>query len=276
MIAVVTGAARGIGEAIARELHCAGYHVVIGDLQRADELVRSLGERAWARVLDVTKPESIAALVEEVEQLGPIEVWINNAGVMPSAAFASQDMSLASATIDVNYRGMLSCTRQVLPRMLARKRGHVVNIASATAVHPIAGLAVYSGTKAAVLGFSRALRRELRETGVSVSVVLPYLADTAMGAGIRSQPGFRAVTPQDVAARVRKVVGSRAFVSFVPASLQYLSALMNALPLWLRDLIDDLLATDRIGLGGDLMARASYDDEVLRKASDPSADEQVR
>lgn len=265
MIAVITGAARGIGKAIASELHREGHLVVIADLRHelAEETARELGQGAYARALDVTSAESIRALVDELETtLGPIALWVNNAGVMPTSPFASQDMAFASATIDVNFRGVVLCTREVLPRMLARSRGRVINIASATAVHPIAGLAVYSGTKAAVLGFSRALRRELRGTGVWVSVVLPYLADTAMGAGIRAQPGFRAVTPEQVAVRVRHALRSRKLVHFVPRPLGFTSALMNAFPLWLRDLIDDVLATDSIGLGGDAGARASYASEI--------------
>lgn len=272
MIAVVTGAGRGIGKAIASELTRAGYRVVVGDvrLDLAQETARAL-EGSVAQPLDVTREDSVAALISYVERaMGPIAVWVNNAGVMPTSRFSLQDLAHADATIDVNYRGMISCTRHVLPAMLSRNAGHVINIASATAVHPIAGLAVYSGTKAAVLAFSRALRRELRGTEVRVSVVLPYLAATAMGAGIRAQPGFRAVTPEEVAREVARALRSRSPVHFVPRSLRYASALMNALPLWLRDLIDDLLRTDRIGLGGDPAARQKYADDLRRDPPAPS------
>lgn len=262
-IAVVTGGARGIGKAIACELVREGYQVVIADVRHelAKQTAHELG--AIARTLDVTNSQSIASMIEEVERSeGPIALWVNNAGIMPSSRFSEQELALASATIDVNYRGVMLCTRLVLPHMLARRRGHVINVASATAVHPIAGLAVYSGTKAAVLGLSRALRRELRGSGVRVSVLLPYLADTAMGAGIRAQPGFRAVTPEAVARRLVHALGSRALVHFVPRRLRFASALMSCLPLWLRDVVDDMLASDQIGLGGDATARASYANEL--------------
>jgi short-subunit dehydrogenase len=218
-----------------------------------------MGERARARALDVTDASSVEAFVDDVESaIGPITLWVNNAGIMPTGPLAEQDLAVASAIIDVNYRGVVVCTRLILPRMLARGSGHIVNIASATATHPIAGLAVYSGTKAAVIGFSRALRRELRRTGIRVSVILPYLAATAMGAGIAAQPGFGRVTPEAVATRVVHAMRRGGLVHYVPGHLRLGVALINALPLPLRDLIDDLLKTDRIGLGGDASARAAY------------------
>ncbi|HEY6881409.1 MAG TPA: SDR family NAD(P)-dependent oxidoreductase [Polyangiales bacterium] len=272
-VAVITGAARGIGKAIASELHRAGYRVVIADRQYAlaEQTANALGQGACARPLDVTDADSIAALVREVEgTLGPIDVWVNNAGIMPTGRFATQDPMLANATIDVNYRGVVLCTRQVLPRMLERRRGHVVQIASATAAHPIAGLSVYSGTKAAVVGFSHALRRELRRSGVRVSLILPYLASTPMGAGIQAQPGFRAVSPEAVARAVHRTLQNGEFMEFVPRRLRWGSALLNALPLWLRDRVDDSLRSDAIGLAGDAAERARYEREAVHDVANPS------
>lgn len=267
-VAVVTGAGRGLGQAIARALHGAGHRVVLGDLREplAHEAARALGSGALAYPLDVTREASVRALIAHVErELGPIDVWVNNAGVMPSGAFAAQEPASMDATIDVNFRGMVLGTRLVLPGMLARGRGHVISIASATAAHPVAGLAVYSGTKAAVVAFTRALRRELRGTGVRISAVLPYLAQTAMGAGIRAQPGFRAVTPEQVASSVLRVLRTSALVQFVPGPLRFGSALINALPLSVRDWLDDLLGTDAIGLGGDAAARRAYHEDAQRR-----------
>jgi short-subunit dehydrogenase len=259
-VAVVTGSARGIGKAIAKALVREGFFVIVADVRQAlaAETAAAKGGHTLARTLDVTEASSVEALVGDVERtVGPISLWVNNAGIMPTGPFAEQDLAVSSAIIDVNYRGVVVCTRLVLPQMLNRGRGHIVNIASATAAHPIAGPAVYSGTQAAVIGFSRALRRDLRHTGVRVSVILPYLATTAMGAGIAAQPGFGRVTPEAVAARLLHAMRRGGLIHCVPGRLRLGVVLINALPLRLRDLVDDLLKTDRIGLGGDVSARAA-------------------
>lgn len=266
-IAVITGAARGIGSAVAARLHQEGHRVVIADVKHtlADETARALGPGAYARALDVTDPQALEELIARVErELGPIAVWVNNAGVMPTGSFATQTLASLDAVVDVNFRGMLYGTRLVLPRMLGRGRGHIVSIASATAAHPVAGLAAYSGSKAAVVAFTRALRRELRGSGVQLALVLPYLAQTAMGAGIGAQPGFRAVSAEDVAASVSRALRRGGLVHFVPPALRAGAALLNALPLALRDKVDDLLHTDAIGLGGDPEARRRYHDDSRR------------
>lgn len=251
-VAVVTGGARGIGRAVAAELVARGYTVVLGDLDL--ELTRTtaaaLGPDVVARRLDVRDTTMLARLVDEVEdEIGPIEVWVNNAGVMPTGRFTDQDAAAADLVVDVDYRAVVHATRLVLPRMLARGRGAVVQVASATGSKPMAGLAVYSGAKAAVIGFSEALRRELRGTGVQVSVVLPYLAATAMGAGIPPQRGFRAVTAEQVGREVVRAIEHRRFAVYVPRRLGVLAWVFGSLPLRVRDVVDDVIASDRIGLG---------------------------
>jgi short-subunit dehydrogenase len=266
-IAVITGAARGIGSAVAARLHREGHRVVIADVKHtlAEETARALGPGAYGHAVDVTDPQALEALIEHVErELGPIAVWVNNAGVMPTGPFAAQPLASLDAVVDVNFRGMLYGTRLVLPRMLSRGRGNIVSIASATAAHPVAGLAAYSGSKAAVVAFTRALRRELRGSGVELALVLPYLAQTAMGAGMRAQPGFRAVSADDVADSVSRALRRGGLVHFVPRALRSGAALLNALPLAVRDRVDDLLRTDAIGLGGDPEARRRYHDDTKR------------
>jgi short-subunit dehydrogenase len=260
-VAVVTGAARGIGRTIAADLRARGYRVVIGDLDLAatERTARELGTGVSAVRLDVTDRALLDDVVGSIERtVGPIEVWVNNAGIMPTGRFAGQDAGLAGAVIDVDYRGVVDATGAVLPAMLARGRGQLVNIASATGVKPLAGLAVYSGAKAAVVGFSDALRRELRGTGVRVSVVLPNLVSSAMGAGITPPAGFGAVTPQSVSRAVMRALDSGRFVLFVPRRLGPLLRMSRLLPTGAQDWLDDRIGTDRIGLGGDPRARAAY------------------
>ena len=260
-VAVVTGAARGIGRTIAADLRARGYRVVIGDLDLAatEATARELGAGVSAIRLDVTDHELLVAAIAAVENdLGPIEVWVNNAGIMPTGRFAEQDVSLVNAVIDVDFRGVVDATGVVLPAMLARGRGHIVTIASATGVKPLAGLAVYSGSKAAVIAYSDALRRELRGSGVRVSVVLPNLVATAMGAGITPPAGFGAITPQSVSRATMRALDSARFALFVPGRLGPLLRAAKLLPTGVQDWLDDRLGTDRIGLGGEPAARAAY------------------
>ena len=265
-VAVITGSARGIGAQIAADLHAAGLTVVVCDRneQGARDTAAALGEGAFALPLDITAPQAPAAFVSQVErEIGPITLWVNNAGIMPTGPFATQSASEADTIIDVNLRGMLACTRAVLPVMTNRGIGVIVNVASATGVKPLAGLAVYSATKAAVIAVTKALRRELRGSGVHIGAVLPYLAATPMGAGIQAQRGFTPVTPTQVSAQVMRVIRRREVVRFVPPSLRWSAALMDVLPLRVQDAIDDAIGTDRIGLGGDATAREAYRHEAL-------------
>jgi short-subunit dehydrogenase len=264
-VAVVTGAARGIGRTIAADLASRGYRVVIGDLDETatQRTANELGGQITGLRLDVTDTTLVAEVVAHIEaEIGPIEVWVNNAGIMPTGAFRGQSVELVERVVDVDYRALVTATSVVLPVMLARGRGTLLNIASATGIKPLAGLAVYSGTKAAVIGFSDALRRELRGTGVRVCVILPNLVSTAMGAGITAPPGFGAVTPQSVSRAAMRALDHGTFATVVPRRLGVALNLARLLPTGVQDWLDDRIGSDRIGLGGDASARASYLAEV--------------
>lgn len=260
-IAVITGGARGIGRQIAADLIARGYRVVIGDLdeEATRQTAAELGSEATAVRLDITDRELVAQTIEFVEStIGPIAVWVNNAGIMPTGAFAGQDVSLARAVIDVDCAALVEATAAILPRFLARDAGTLINLGSATGLKPLAGLAVYSGAKAAVIGFSDALRRELRGTGVTVRVVLPNLVSTPMGAGITPPRLSPAVTPEQVSRAVLRAIDSGPFAVTVPRALGPVLRISRLLPTAVQDWLDDRIGTDRIGLGGDPAARAAY------------------
>ena len=260
-VAVVTGGARGIGRAVATLLIARGYRVVLGDLDLAvtQATAEELGPQASAMRLDITDFALVESVVATVEQtVGPIAVWINNAGIMPTGRFTEQGPALAGKVVDVDYRALVTVTGVVVARMLERRSGTVVNMASATALKPLAGLAVYSGTKAAVLAFSDSLRRELRGSGVRIRVVLPNLVATDLGAGITAPRGFRALTADDVAEATVRAIGSRRFAVAVPGWLGPVLRVSRLLPLGLQDWVDDRVDSDRIGLGGDPATRAAY------------------
>jgi short-subunit dehydrogenase len=267
-LAVITGAARGIGRQLAQDLIAEGYRVVIGDLDLAvtTATATELGPDATAVRIDVTDAALVAEVIERVEsELGPIDVWINNAGIMPTGAFAEQAADVQQRIFAINYAAMVTATSLIVPRMVARGRGTIVNMASATGLKPLAGVAVYSGTKAAVIAFSDALRRELRTTGVRVTVVMPNLVTTAMGAGI-TPPGLTgAVTAADVSKATVRAIRRRRFWVVVPRGLSPVLRLSKLLPFTWQDWIDDRAGSDNIGLGGDPSARAAYANEVLGK-----------
>lgn len=192
-IVAVTGGARGIGAATAQEFARRGARVVTGDLEPHESPGVPL-------ILDVTEPDSWA---EFAEAAGPIDVLVNNAGVMPSGRFLEQSDELLSAQIEINYGGVVHGLRAVLPGMIERGRGHVVNVASMAGKVAVPGLAPYCASKFAVVGLTAALRDEL-PGGVTCTVVLPSAVRTRLSDGFKLPP-VGVVNPEDVA---RAIVAS--------------------------------------------------------------------
>jgi len=267
-IAVITGAARGIGRQLATDLLVRGYRVVIGDLDLAatEATAAELGAGASAVQLDVTDRDRISAVITEVEAtVGPIALWINNAGIMPTGYFTSQPVGQLRTTIDIDYAAVVEATHAILPLMLGRGSGTIVNLASATGIKPLSGLAAYSGAKAAVIAFSDALRREIRGSGVQITVIMPNLVTTAMGAGITPPALTGSVTAATVSAAVMRALDRGTFAVVVPRRLGPILRLSKLLPVRLQDWIDDRAGSDQIGLGGDPAARAAYLRDALTK-----------
>ena len=198
--------------------------------------------------------------------MGPIARWINNAGIMPTGPFRDQAMDVARTLIDINFAGVVQGTAAVLPAMVERHAGTIVNLASATGIKPLAGVAVYSGTMAAVIAFTQSLRRELRGTGVRLIVVSPNLVRTALGAGITPPWLTGVITPPVVSAAIMSALDHpRRFSIVVPRRLAPVLRLSNMLPIRLRDWVDDHAGSDEVGLGGDPAVRQQYLEGVLEK-----------
>lgn len=217
-VILVTGASSGIGEAIARHLASLGHHVVLGArrIERLQVLVEELqaqGQHASCLTLDVSQLHEMQAFVEHAEaQHGPVDVIINNAGVMPLSPLNTLKVDEWDRMIDVNIRGVLHGIAAVLPGMEERGRGQVINIASigAHAVSPTA--AVYCATKYAVWAISDGLRQEserIRVTTICPGVVESELADSISDASAReAMKAFRrvAITPDAIARAVAYAV----------------------------------------------------------------------
>jgi len=185
-VAIVTGAANGIGRAIALRLADEGAKVALADIQvdsaeQAAAEIRRGGAAAIAVALDVTKlAEAIAAADRVESELGPIDILVNNAGWDVVLPFVESTPDLWDKVIAINFRGMLNCCKAVAPRMQSRGAGKIVSISSDAARVGSSGEAVYAGCKAAIIGFSKTLARELAANHINVNVVCPGPTDTAL------------------------------------------------------------------------------------------------
>jgi 2-hydroxycyclohexanecarboxyl-CoA dehydrogenase len=221
-VAFVSGAARGIGRAIASRLAADGRAVAIGDLleQEAEETAAAIeasGGRAVAVALDVTNAESVAnATAEAADRLGPIDILVNNAGWDELHPFLETEEPFWDRVIDINFKGVLRLTKAVLPGMAEREWGRIVSISSDAGRVGSSGESVYAGAKGATIAFTKTIAREVARKGVTANAVCPGPTDTAMlqqvmsGEGgdkvkeamRRAVPMKRLGTPEDVAAAV--------------------------------------------------------------------------
>jgi len=184
--AVVTGAASGIGLAAARRLAVAGANVAIWDLneagaQAAAAQLMSEGHRAIASRVDVSRRADVDAAVKVArEQLGPIAILVNNAGMSAFTPFMEITEELWDKIMLVNLKSLLLCTQAVLPDMLAAKWGRIVNVSSSSAQTGAATMVHYSASKGGVIAFTKSLAQELAATGITVNNVPPGFVDTPM------------------------------------------------------------------------------------------------
>jgi NADP-dependent 3-hydroxy acid dehydrogenase YdfG len=253
----VTGAARGIGEAIARQLAAAGYSLLLGDLDDSVvDLAASLG--GVGGVLDVTSEASFAAWLA----LAPkVDVLVNNAGVMWVGPYDQEPASAVQRQFDVNFHGAVRGTRLVLPAMLARRAGSVVTVASVASYVSPAGEATYAATKHALHGWMKAVRQEIAGSGVNLCLVLPTVVETELALGTDSG-GVPRLTPQQVAAAVASVVATPQFETFVPARVGVLVRVLALLPQKGKDLLYRRLVPNQV-TAGDPAARADYESRRL-------------
>jgi 2-hydroxycyclohexanecarboxyl-CoA dehydrogenase len=185
-VAIVTGAAQGIGHAIASRLADEGAKVALADIQfdsaeRAASEIRAGGASAIAVALDVTRLDDAVAAADRVErELGPIDILVNNAGWDVLMPFVETTPDLWDKVISINYRGVLNCCKAIAPRMQARGSGKIISISSDAGRVGSSGEAVYAGCKAAIIGFSKTLARELAASHINVNVVCPGPTDTAL------------------------------------------------------------------------------------------------
>jgi NAD(P)-dependent dehydrogenase (short-subunit alcohol dehydrogenase family) len=218
-VAVITGAASGIGRATALELGRAGYALVLCDLDPV-ELERTVAAAGAgiAQAVDVSREDQVARLAEVCrERFGRVDVLVNNAGILRLGPW--QDLSEADwrKLFEVNLLAVARVTRAFLPLLVA-SRGHVINLGSGASLLPFPGYAAYGPVKVGALWLSEYLRAELGPLGVRVSCVCPLLVRTRMGeagqAGVTRQPDWLFHSPEHVARLIRRTIGSRRFLVY--------------------------------------------------------------
>jgi NAD(P)-dependent dehydrogenase (short-subunit alcohol dehydrogenase family) len=247
-VIAVTGGARGIGLATATLLHGLGATVAIGDVDRSG--VKAAGSGLGLKVagrLDVTDRRSFADFLDTVEdRLGPLDVLVNNAGVIAVGNAVDEADAVTERVLDVNIYGVILGTKLAAKRMLPRGHGHIVNIASVGSVQPVEGIATYCATKHAVLGYTDAVRMENRGSGVHFSAILPTLTNTEMIAGVGRSKGLKNAEPTDVARAVASVIAKPKPRVFVPRSIGRVAAAQRLMPLRAREATGRALGTGRV------------------------------
>ncbi|WP_322857702.1 SDR family oxidoreductase [Mycobacterium shigaense] len=207
-VIVITGGARGIGLATATALHNLGAKVAIGDIDevKVKESGTALGLDVYGK-LDVTDPQSFAEFLDAVErQFGPIDVLVNNAGIMPLGRIVDEPDAVTRRILDINVYGVMLGSKLALARMIPRGQGHIINVASLAGETYLAGAATYCASKHAVVGYTDAARIEYRGTGVQFSLVNPTFVNTELIAGTQGAKGIRNAEPSDIADAIVKLI----------------------------------------------------------------------
>lgn len=262
----MTGGARGIGRAIGARLAAEGLSVVLVDRDAVAVRHTAAELGCEGRELDVCDAAAFVALVAELDQRGStIDVLVNNAGIMSVGAFLELSPESDSRQLDINVGGVLNGIRAVLPGMLERKFGHVVNIASVAGRIGTPYVATYSATKFAVVGLTEALHNELRDTGVDFSYIAPALVRTELISGT-GRPHFPPIArPEDVAAAVVDALVTGRVDRFVPRVSRLAAVLPVLLPRRLTERIGRLLGLDTMFAQVDRDARRAYVERSLSR-----------
>jgi NAD(P)-dependent dehydrogenase (short-subunit alcohol dehydrogenase family) len=273
-VVVITGGGRGIGAATAAALVRRGARVAIGDvdLETAQQTAERLGGGTIARHLDVTDRPGFTAFLDEVErELGPLDVLINNAGIMPLSPVEEESDATVIRQLELNLHAVIHGSKEAIRRMKPRHAGHIVNLASVAGKAGFPGGATYCAVKHGVVGFSEAIRGELRDTGIEVTCVMPSLVATELASGVADSPFVKRAKPEDVAEAIVAALQVPRFDVFVPKSTGYVNQVMAAFPRRAREAVARAFKADRLlieAAGG--AGRAAY--EARAAASTPAAE----
>ncbi len=227
MVVLLTGGSRGLGPIVAEALAKRGANIALAARSKSglDDVatrLRAIGIKILIMPIDLSQPSQREKLIADVlSEFGKIDILVNNAGLETEGAYTELSWPSIQETIEVNLIAPMALTRLVLPEMLERKSGHIVNIASIAAKSGAPYAAVYSGTKAGLAEWARALRLEIANTGVHFSTIFPgYVREIGMFArfGMKSPWVVGSCAPSQVAeavvhaiekGRIEKIINSR-------------------------------------------------------------------
>jgi NAD(P)-dependent dehydrogenase (short-subunit alcohol dehydrogenase family) len=263
-VVAITGGARGIGRATAAALISRGARVAIGDIDGAlvTQTAEQLGSGTVGLPLDVTNRESFAAFLDEVEsRLGPLDVVINNAGIMPIGPFLEESDATAERLVDINVVGVIFGSKLALERFIPRGRGHLVNIASIAGKSGSPHLATYVATKHAVVGLTESLRLEFTDRGIDFSVVMPVGVNTELYSGLEPLRGMKTPEPEHVAEAIVEALQTGRYEVFVPKRMNGVIRVGALLPRRAMDAVGKALGADMISRP-DPNARAAYEQRI--------------
>jgi NAD(P)-dependent dehydrogenase (short-subunit alcohol dehydrogenase family) len=275
-VAIVTGGGRGIGKALSHALAREGVLVAIADLdgEIAQQAAAQVGAGAIGIGLDVTDRVAFTAALDDIEQrLGPLDIVVNNAGIMPIGPFEEETDATAIRQLELNLHAVIHGSKEAMRRMKPRHTGQIVNMASIAGKAAAPGGATYSACKHAVVGLSESLRGELRGTGVEVMVVMPAFVNTDLAKGTREIRGIKRSSPEDVAVAVVEGLKTGSFEVWVPTSIKVLIGTANVLPRRVSEWMGRKFAGDGPLLQADRQARAAYEERAAH--STPAAESVV-
>lgn len=256
----ITGGGRGIGLATAKTLQARGATVIIGDVdgESAIAAAAAIGPGTEAYPVDVSDYDSFALFHKQATADAPLDVLINNAGIMPIGGFLDQSAATHRRAVEINVLGCLNGMHVALPAMTQRGHGHIINIASSAGKTPVPGGLTYCGTKAAVIALTETGRVEYSQTGVEFTCVMPSFTNTELIAGTSGLRLIPTAQPNDVASAIADTVANPVNDIFVP---KIIGPILFSQPLMgrrLRDSINRRLGAYRTFLDFDSHARAQY------------------
>ncbi|MGV7927796.1 MAG: SDR family oxidoreductase [Spirochaetota bacterium] len=252
-LALVTGAAMGMGKDLSAKLLLEGCRVALVDVN-AKELSRTEAELSRAGecksyACDVSDRKAVYALAKRVaKEMGPVAILVNNAGIVRARELLDLDDEAIEKTISINLTAQFWTCRAFLPAMVEKKEGHVVNVASAGGILAIPNLTAYCASKFGVVGFSDALRQEMRKRklGVGVTYVCPNTVNTGMFEGSKMVAGTKMLSSDEVTARIVKAIKNNTAMVAVPnVSVKFLTPLTKLLlPIKAMDWLNATLGMD--------------------------------
>jgi NAD(P)-dependent dehydrogenase (short-subunit alcohol dehydrogenase family) len=263
----ITGAARGIGLATAQALAARGAKVAIGDLDAAaaEAAAAALPGSATGFELDVTDEDSFRRFLDAAEErLGPLDVLVNNAGIMFVGPLEDAGYRGASKTIDVNVKGVMTGMHLAIPRLRARAGGggQIVNVVSSSAWIAPAALSVYSASKHAARGLTDAVRAELRPAGIHVTAVYPGVVKTDLAMGTSASRGARMIEPREVGEAIADAIDHPRDEVWVPRSVGPLLRLYQAMPPRARRVFGRAIGIDSLYTAVDPTTREEYESRI--------------